>query len=292
MTQVTTKDLWEASKTRVSGELAKLGNAERPQQPEPHPADDEYTPPVSSVKLPSRGLVYPPESPMYMLESVDIKAVSAKEENILASPVLIRKGIVLDTLMRACITNRLIDPAQMLVGDRNAILTAIRVSAYGPSYGARVQCPECGEAADADFDMSRLTLKTLDVMPTGGPGTNEFEFKLPVSGRVAKFRFLDAESAKALDAEVEAIRKKTNQEHAVTLRLRAQVISLSGVDKEKLPHALDNMAARDARALRSYMDKIAPGVDMVQEFECNACGKKSEVDIPLGPEFFWPADEG
>ena len=277
---VTTKDLWENSKTQ----------AHLPEVAEPHPADDDYAPPVSSVKLPSRGLVYPPESPLYMLESVDIKPVTAKEENILSSPVLIKKGVVLTTLMKACITNRSIDPDQMLVGDRNAILTAIRVSAYGPQYEARVTCPDCGEKADHDFDLGRLTLKTLDEAPSGGPGTNQFEFKLPVSGRTATFKLMDAQTVSELDKAIEAVRVKTGQEQTVTLRLQTQVLALSGVDPKNLARALADLPARDARALRIHMDNLAPGVDMTQDFECPACGKTSEVEIPIGTEFFWPSE--
>ena len=275
MPSVTTKDLWEAAKSA-----------------EDHPADDSYVPPVTTVKLPSRGLVYPGDSPLYMAEAVDIKPVTAKEENILSSPVLIKKGIVLTTLMRACITNRLIDPDQMLVGDRNAVLTAIRVSAYGARYAARVTCPECGESFEHDFDLSRLSLRTLDVQPAGGPGSNDFSFKLPTSGREVHFKLMDANTVNQLERDMEAVKKKTGQEQGVTMRLMAQVISLQGVaDPKHLPRALGDLAAADARALRLYMDRIAPGVDMEQEFECDSCGKKSEVEIPIGTEFFWPSAE-
>ena len=277
---VTTKDLWDAAAP------------DKNPAAESHPADGDYAPPVSTVKLPSRGLVYPPESPLYMLESVDIKAVTAKEENILSSPVLIKKGTVLTVLMRACITNRLVDPEQMLVGDRNAILTAIRVSAYGAKYPARVTCPECNEQSDHEFDLSKLELKTLDVDPVGGPGSNEFSFKLPISGREVKFRLMDAGVVSQLERDIDNVRKKTGQEQSVTMRLVAQVTALQGVANAKdLPRALSNIAAGDSRALRLYMDKIAPGVDMKQEYECGSCGKIQEVEIPIGTEFFWPSGE-
>lgn len=278
---ITTKDLIAASKEAVR----------RPDpQAEPHPADSDYRPPVTSVKLPSRGLVYPPESPLYRLEAVDIKAVTAKEENILSSPVLIRKGTVLSVLMRACITNRTIDPDLMIVGDRNAILTAIRVSAYGPKYLARVQCPECHDEAEHEFDLSRLELKMLEVDPVGGPGSNEFDFKLPSSGREAHFKLFDANDVTELERNIEAIKKKTGQEQAVTLRLMAQVTSIKGVDRERLGQALVDLPARDSKALRSYMDRIAPGVEMTQSYECDSCGKTTEVEVPMGTEFFWPSE--
>lgn len=263
-----------------------------PQASMPHPADDEYAPPVSSVKLPSRGVVYPPESPLYLSETIDIKSVTAKEENILASPALIKKGTVLTELMRACITNRTVDPDAMLVGDRNAVLVSIRTSAYGPIYGAEVTCPECGEESEYDFNLGRLGLKTLDVEPCGGPGSNEFSYRMPNSNREVRFKLLDAHSVNALDEEINEIKRKTGQDVGVTARLRHQVTYLEGVkDPAKLPRALEALPAYEARALRNYMDKIAPGVDMEQEFKCEHCDKKSEVEIPLGIGFFWPSEE-
>lgn len=274
MPALTTKDLWEASKGAAA---------------ESHPADADYVPPASTVKLPSRGIVYPTASALFMCESVDIKSVTAKEENILSSTVLIKKGIVLTSLMRACITNRLIDPDQMLVGDRNAILVSIRVSAYGPKYAARVTCPGCGESHENEFDLSRLSLKTLDEPPIGGPGTNEFSFKLPKSGKTVTFKLMDAASNSQLDKDMDAVKKKTGQEQAVTMRLLAQVLSLQGSEPKNIARDLQNLAAQDSRSLRLHMDSIAPGVDMEQEYECPGCGKSQEVEIPIGTEFFWPS---
>lgn len=284
---VSTKELWE----NAAAGARRTVSQDAPGRDEPHPADDDFVPPVSTVKLPSRGLTYPADSPLFGLESVDIKGVTAREENILTSVALIKKGTVLSTLMRACITNRLIDPDQMLVGDRNAVLTSIRISAYGPRYSARVSCPECREEADHDFDLSRLNLRMLDEQPVGGPGSNEFSFTLPQSGWEVRFRLMDAAASLKLDREAEAVRKKTGQEQGITLRLVSQVTSLKGItDPTKLARGLVNLPARDSRALRLHMDKIAPEVDMSQEYECASCGKTSEVEIPLGTEFFWPSE--
>ena len=285
---VTTKDLIVASREAVRKPEGKIAVPQS--NAEVHPADPGYRPPVSSVKLPSRGLVYPPESPLYRMEAVDIKSVTAKEENILSSPVLIRKGTVLSVLMKACITNRMIDPDQMIVGDRNAILTAIRVSAYGPKYAGRVECPECHSEAEHEFDLSQLELKMLDVEPFGGPGSNEFPFKLPVSGREVRFKLFDAMDVADLEKNIEAVKKKTNQEQSVTLRLAAQVTYLQGVDAEHLVRALEDIPARDSKALRTYMDRISPGVEMTQAYECESCGKTTEVEVPMGTEFFWPSE--
>lgn len=280
---VTTKDLFA---TPLPEGMLVPAN---PGAGEPHPADDLYAPPVSSVRLPSAGRTYPPESPLYLTEAVDIKAVTAKEEDILGSKVLIQKGIVMTALMRACITNRLIDPDKMLVGDRNAVLVSIRVSAYGSKYVCKVTCPECAETCEHAFDLGRLALKGLGAQPADGPGSNSFLFKLPVTGRSVKFRLMDADAVAKLDADTEAIRKK-GSDRSVTLRLMSQVTWMEGVEAKDMAKALSNLPARDSRALRTYMDDIAPGVDMEQDFECQSCGKVSTVDIPIGLDFFWPSE--
>lgn len=257
-----------------------------------HPTDPGYAPPVDLVSLPSGGKVYPPESPLYMLDSIEIKAMTARDEDILTSRALIKKGIVLTTLMRSCITNRTIDPDQLLVGDRNAIIVKIRVSAYGAEYNVSVECPQCEESFDNAFDMSRLPLKSLSAEPIQ-IGTNAFRFTLPSSGREAIFKLLTGADATELERTSERLRKAKGAgapEENVTTRLHAQCVSLGGeTDRTKLAQMIRNMPARDSRAWRRYMDEIAPGVDMTQSIVCPACGKESEVDVPLGTEFFWPS---
>jgi hypothetical protein len=286
---VSTKDLWAQSKGDATAEEAILAQQSGHVGGTPHPSDSDYQVPVTSVPLPSKGAVYPPQSPLYLCEHVDIKAMTAKEEDILSSIALIKKGVVLTTLMKSCITNRTIDPDQMLVGDRNAVLIAIRVAAYGAEYPATISCAECGEGYDHTFDMSRLPVKALTEEPIGGPGTNAFVFELPVSKRKVVFKLMDVAASQRLEKDAEGVRKKGGQEAGVTMRLRAQVLQIEGVDPKDLPRAINNMPARDSRALRKHMDDMAPGVDMVQEVECPACGTTKEVDVPLGPQFFWPS---
>lgn len=281
--KVTIKDLAKQVKQSTPEELR--------QAHEPHPADEQYAPPVATVPLPSRGRAYPPESALYLCETVDVKAMTAKEENILASPALIRKGTALSTLMRACITSRAIDPDQLLVGDRNAILNAIRVSAYGHEYEAKVVCPKCNEEQDRTFDLSKIPMHTLDVDPVSGPGSNRFTFTLPMWQKIVEFKLLTGGDVASLDKDMERVRKARNgAEETVTMRLLAQILSIDGEDdRAKVARMVQNMPARDSRDVRGYMDDITPRVDMEQEMACAACGEESTVDIPMGTEFFWPS---
>lgn len=249
--------------------------------------------PEEVVKLPSKGLVYDAENPLHMAETIDIRSMAAKDEDILSSPALLKKGTALSSLLKACITNKLVDPETMLVGDRNAVLIAIRNSSYGAGYRVDMTCPSpsCGKSGEHEFDMSKLKMWTLGIEPVA-PGQNAFEFDLPRSKKKVLFKFMTGVDVKDLERAMEQV-KKANQggvESAVSLRIHQQVLSIDGkTDRNELLAAVKNMPAMDSRALRDYIDKNNPGVDLVQSYRCPSCDVESEVEVPLGTEFFWPA---
>ena len=143
--------------------------------------------PTDAVPLPSKGIVYPQQSPLHMAEIVEIRSMTAHDEDILTSRALLKQGKAISTLLRSCLVNKLIDPDDMLVGDRNAVLIAIRVTGYGADYEAEVVCPRCDENSKHVFDLSRLEIKPLSAAPVE-PGRNEFEFELPKTKRKIRFK--------------------------------------------------------------------------------------------------------
>ena len=227
-----------------------------------------------------------------MLESLDVRGMTAKEEDILTSRALLKRGVALSYLMRACISDRLVDPDEMLVGDRNAVLVAIRVGGYGPEYRVDIRCPECDEKVEATFDLSRLPLRMLEERPLQD-GRNAFAFTLPLSKREVVFTLLTGKTSHDVDLTVERLRNALGvdaPDPAASTRLKAQVVSLAGeTDRKRIDALVGSMPAFDSRALREFIDHVSPGVDMVQEHGCPKCGALSEVDVPLGVEFFWPS---
>lgn len=260
-------------------------------EPVKEPGDEYYTPPVVSVSLPSCGKVYPPDSTLFDVQSLDVRAMCASDEDIMTSPALLRKGRMLSALMKACTVSRTIDADKMLIGDRNALMVAIRNSSYGPDYTASVGCPHCGTEYENTFNLSRLVLKKLEVEPIG-LGQNLFEFRLPVSNRRVVFRLFTADLAKELEDILEAQKKAKGpgaREENVTMGLIHQIVEIEGIsDKAAMAKFIRSMPVRDSRALRTYIDKISPEVDMTQEAECPSCGKRADVEVPLTSEFFWP----
>ena len=251
--------------------------------------DFNYEVPVESVPLPSNGLVYRADSPLYGQETVDIKSMTAKEEDILTSRSLIKKGTVITHLLKSCIIDKTIDPDEMLTGDRNAIMTAIRILGYGHEYRVEVECPACSERSKQAFNLTELPIKRLKISPVA-EGSNLFDFTLPVTQKKVRFKFLTGADEAELTVMQER-KKKMGQrsENLVTQRLNFSIQSIDGItDKTKINMFCRNMPARDSLELRRHIDANEPGVEMKSWMDCPSCLEHSEVRLPLGASFFWP----
>ncbi len=247
--------------------------------------------PVEAVPLPSEGKVYPPDSSMHNRETIEIKAMTAREEDILTSRALIKKGTVISALLKSCVVDKTLDVNKLISGDRNALMTAIRITGYGAEYTAEVTCPECDARQKNDFNLSELPIKRLEIEPIA-PGENAFEFTLPVSKKVVIFRFLTGKDEIDMNTAQERRKKKKlggDIDSVVTSRLIHSITSIDGItDKNKITTFVRNMPARDSRQLRKYMDDNEPGIQMTAWMQCEACFEESEVSLPIGASFFWP----
>jgi len=246
--------------------------------------------PVELIPLPSRGVAYPPDSPLHNCETVEVRAMTAREEDILTSRALIKKGTVISELIKSCLVDKRIDVSKMLSGDRNALMVALRVTGYGADYNVEVDCPECQVKSKQTFNLSDLELKHLDLEPVE-PGTNVFETTVPVTKKKVHFKFLTG----ADEEEIVAIQERKKKlggmgDNAVTTRLQFSIVSVEGkTDKNLIGSFIRNMPARDSLYLRNLIDKHEPGIDMTSHMDCPSCSETSEVRIPLGVTFFWPS---
>jgi hypothetical protein len=247
--------------------------------------------PVESVPLPSEGKIYPADSSSYMKETIEIKAMTAREEDILTSRALIKKGTVISELLKSCIVDKTINVERLISGDRNALMTAIRITGYGSDYKVEVNCPECDEKETQEFSLSDLPIKRLSIDPVS-PGENAFEYELPVTKKKAIFRFLTGKDETNMSTESDRRKKKKlggDVDNIVTSRLLHSIISIDGIDdKNKISLFVRNMPARDSRSLRKFMDDNEPGVEMKSWMTCGSCYEQSEVSLPIGASFFWP----
>jgi hypothetical protein len=248
--------------------------------------------PVESVPLPSGGVLYPVQSTMHNAKFVDIKAMTAKEEDILTSRALIKKGTVITELIKSCLVDSAVNVDEMIAGDRNAIMTAIRITGYGSEYSAEVECPDCNEKNKQDWSLLDLPVKNLEIAPVA-EGANLFEHELPVTKKTVQFKFLTGKDEQEISTTMERRKKQGyKSDSLVTTRLKHSIVAVGGItDKNKLEHFIKNMPAKDSLSLRKHIDKNEPGVDMKVWLDCPGCYESSEVRLPMGANFFWPDTE-
>lgn len=245
--------------------------------------------PTELVPLPSHGRLYPADSGLHGKEALEIKAMTAKEEDILTSRALIKKGTVITHLIKSCLVDKTINVDEMTTGDRNAIMTALRITGYGSDYKVEVDCPACGERSKQDFLLTELPIRNLEIHPVA-EGANLFEFTLPVTKKNVHFRFLTGKDEQEISITQERKKKQGMQsDNLITTRLQYAIVAIDGIkDKNKVSKFIRNMPARDSLYLRRHIDDNEPGIEMKSYMDCPHCDENSEVRLPLGASFFWP----
>lgn len=246
--------------------------------------------PTELVDLPSRGRFYPEGHPLHMAEAIEIKYMTAKDEDILTSPSLLKKGIAIDRFLSNIILNKRINVQTLLTGDKNAILVASRINGFGPDYTTKVTCPNCTTVSENTFDLDAVEAyhgddhEGHDIVPTDR-GT--FTIRLPKTKFEVEVRLLTNRDENELVSKMQS-KKKVAYETNLTDQLRKIIVSINGVeDPQTIHRAIDVLPAYDSRYLRAAYLKVVPGLDMTQHFACPSCGFEKEVDIPLTVDFFW-----
>jgi hypothetical protein len=245
--------------------------------------------PTETIDLPSQGFFYPEGHPLCN-GTVEMKMMTAKEEDILTNSNLIKKGIVLDKLLESLIVTpvRLED---ILVGDKNAIFYAARRLAYGDSYGPlKVTCPKCQTDNQKVIDLSQIKSKEFD-FSNYQRGQNVFEVFLPYTKKTIKYKLLTHKDEGLIDAELKGLTKiNKNISSEVTVRLRAMILSVDGnEDRNFIKKFVENeLPSKDSLSFRKHVREHTPDLDMNFEFVCDECSNEERISVPLTAQFFWP----
>jgi len=238
----------------------------------------EFKIPTEEIELPSKGLLYPEDS-LLAKGIIEMKYMTAKEEDILTNQSYIKNGTVLDKLMRSLIVSK-INYDDLLIGDKNAIMIAARILGYGKDY-----------TFNYDGESHTVDLSTIESKPLNEDlikrGVSEFPFTLPFSKNTVTFRFLTHKDEQDINREIEGL-KKINKDASPELstRLKYIITYVEGSrEKKDIRDFVDNyLLAKDSRALREYIKEIQPDVDLT--FFPSEGGNR--INIPIGVDFFWP----
>ena len=243
--------------------------------------------PTEIIDLPSKGYFYPEKSPLSS-GTVELKYMTAKDEDVLTSQNLIAKGIVLDVLLANLMIDKKIKVSDLLIGDKNALLIAARVLAYGKNYEFELVSPVTGEPTTHNLDLT--SLKDIPVDFSKLPkGKNEFEFSLPTSKRVIKYKLLTSGDVDDIDREAKSLNKISDIDRTLTTRLKSMIIEVDGnTEKQTINNFVDNeFFAVDSLAFREHIVDNTPDIDL--EISVDIDGEEVEVAVPMTVQFFWPS---
>ena len=248
--------------------------------------------PTEVIDLPSKGKLYPESNPLSK-GSIEIKYMTAKEEDILASQNLIRKGVVLDKLFESVVVSKDVNIGDIFIGDKNAILLATRILGYGADYQVQVTDPFSGEDQKVSIDLSKIQTKEIDESKLSID--NRYEFDLPISKKKIVFRLLTHKDEQDINAEIAALQRLQKGETVsqdVTTRLRYMIQEVDGKDDSGYINnwVKNGLLARDSRALRKHIQEFTPDLNLKFDFTSDVTGETEALDIPFGVGFFYPSE--
>lgn len=252
--------------------------------------------PTEHVELPSKGLFYPEGHPLCGKDSIEIKYMTAKDEDTLTSKGLLKKGIAIERLLQDLIVDKRINLNTLLIGDKNAIVVAARKTAYGPDYETKITCPSCGKMQSYAFDLNECgiyhgaTREELEEKQIEFSDAGTFSFNLPILDCRAEIRLLSGKEEQYLIQKAkEAEQNKNAKDTSLSDQLKMIVCSINNVsDPKVLEQAIPMLPAKDSRHIREMYQLISPNVDLSHDFTCSSCSYETRLEVPFTADFFWP----
>jgi hypothetical protein len=254
----------------------------------------EIATPTQVVDLPSKGLFYPKDHPWYGKESVEIRFMTAKDEDILVNKSYIQKGIVLDKLLTNLLVDKKVNLDSILLCDKSALVVAARITGYGSEYTVDMPCPSCSQVTKYAFDLELFQNdfpdeEKLQSAQTFLTENGTFSIELPKTKANVEFKLLSGADEKRLSQMAETKKKQNLPDSTLTDQMKQYIVSIDGeTEKGYINRYIDLMPAFDAKFLRRMYNVVTPSVNNKQEFSCSNCGTSHEVEVPLTTAFFWP----
>jgi|9_EtaG_2_1085328.scaffolds.fasta_scaffold00039_6 hypothetical protein len=253
--------------------------------------DNDSLFPTEIVPLPSKGLVYPLDHPLSSGE-VEIRYMTAKDEDILTNPNYLKRGLALDKLYEAIVVGngkgQPVNMNEMIMGDRSAVMLAARLLGYGSDYDITVTHPDTGKEIPHTVDLN--ILKPKDIDESLYKNSREFEYELPVSKKVVVFKLQTIVEQKSIEKAIRSQEKAGIPLRNQTTTLKECIVSIDGNDDPKFINSfVDNyLLAKDSLHLRKFMLDINPDFDLTVVIDIPTEDFYQEMALPIDTSFFWP----
>tara|TARA_Y100000034_G_scaffold136422_1_gene212791 strand:- start:568 stop:1428 length:861 start_codon:yes stop_codon:yes gene_type:complete len=246
--------------------------------------------PTEFVDLPSEGLQYEEGHVLHGVSTIEIRHMTAKEEDILSSESLLKKGVALDRLLQSVVVDKSIQVNELLVGDKNALLIAARITGFGPHYDASVTCPSCYATVPQNINLEDIEIKNL-VLPSNVTPTEDGNYDIWIEkfDLTITVRLLKGSDEKKVSEQREKRRKLKQPDADITTQLSAIIVAVNGQSEPgAVRQFIEIMPSLVSRQIRAAYDELVPNLDLTVDYECEACSYAGRVGLPMSAEFFWP----
>lgn len=224
-----------------------------------------------------------------------LRKMTGREEVLLADRKLRQNGGRLVTELLASCLRRLgeLEPvprevvSRLTSADRNYLLLELRKITFGSTMETTYDCPSCGESNRSLQDLDELTVRRVNgegapdvvvdledgYVDSGGELYTTIVFRLPTGA----------------DEERVATALKGNASEGMSALLTRCLVAVGDMPQQRR-EALGTKVMTDLtlgdRALIDRAFRIGiPGVELVREVECEACGRRVERNLDLSSFF-------
>jgi len=265
-----------------------------PEVPPPGPDPDNnlfsFVTPTEFVELPSRGLFYGVDHPLHDSDVVEIRHMTAKEEDILTSEALLKSGMALNRLLQSVIVDKNVHPDTLLIGDKNAVLIAARQTGFGDIYTTSINCSECGKQNEKDFSLNTREIKESEIpedvslLENGNFLIYNKEYDLNL-----EIRLLKGQDETKITKILENRRKLKKDVGNITTMLESIIVAVNDIrEPAAIQQVVAAMPVAFSRKVRSVYESVMPNIGLYADFECEFCDYNDRLEVPITLHFFWP----
>ena len=254
----------------------------------------DFVKPTEFVALPSKG-AYPKGHALHNQETIEVFYMTAKDEDILSSEALLKKGVAIERFIENVIVDKTIPASSLYTGDRNAIIIAARSSGYGNAYETTVKCPQCNSSSREVFDLDKPKIKETisedEELSLSKLEDGTFLTVMPRTGYNVRFRLLTGKDE--LEMLASKISKKKTKiaglDKNVTSQFKKMIVSIEEHgDQPVINRFVEVMTTKDSSHLKKCYAKVVPNIEIKNDYACESCGHEQEMEVPLNADFFWP----
>jgi transcription elongation factor Elf1 len=262
--------------------------------PAPHQSSGHefsFVTPTEFVELPSKGQFYDENHPLHQAEVVEIRHMTAKEEDILTSEALLKRGVAVDRMLQSVLVDKQVKVTELLIGDKNALIVASRITGFGPHYETMIGCPACGQNISNAFNLGELELVDHTDVPANVTVNEDGTFNVHLESIdfSVQLKLLTGADESRWSERKDKKKKLKLPDSTVTDQLKLIVVGVEGrTEASVISEFIDVCPTRASREIRSAYEAVMPNVDLNQEFTCPECNHDGRIGVPLTADFFWP----